>query len=75
VDCAGALEQARPALDRPGPTLIEVMLDPAQGFEPRVRSKPLPDGTIVSPPLQDMYPFLSAEELEENIYRPESEQS
>jgi hypothetical protein len=26
----------------------------------------LPDGTIVSPPLEDMYPFLSPEELAAN---------
>jgi len=46
--------------------LIEVHLDVTQGFEPRIRSRQLADGTIVSPNLEDMYPFLSEEELAEN---------
>jgi len=56
------------ALAASGPALIEVMLDPKQEFEPRSRSKVLPDGTIVSPPLEDMYPFLSPEELAANMF-------
>jgi acetolactate synthase-1/2/3 large subunit len=61
----------RAALDAPGPTLIEVMLDPAQGFEPRQSSRPLPDGRIVSAPLEDMFPFLDRDELRENLLIPE----
>jgi len=57
-------------LDEPGPGVLEVMLDPEQGFEPRVSSRELPDGTIVSPALEDMFPFLSEEELEANRYVP-----
>jgi acetolactate synthase I/II/III large subunit len=57
-------EQAlREAIEAPGPGLIEVMLDPEQGFEPRVSSRQLPDGTIQSPQLEDMHPFLPADEL------------
>jgi acetolactate synthase-1/2/3 large subunit len=66
VDRAVEMKSVQEALDRPGPALIEVMLDAEQEFEPRSRSKVLPDGTIVSPPLEDMYPFLPAEELAEN---------
>jgi acetolactate synthase-1/2/3 large subunit len=66
VDRAVEMKSVQEALDRPGPALIEVMLDAGQEFEPRSRSKVLPDGTIVSPPLEDMYPFLPAEELAEN---------
>jgi acetolactate synthase-1/2/3 large subunit len=54
-------------LDKAGPSLIDVHLDVDQGFEPRVRSRQLPDGTIVSPNLEDMYPFLSEEELALNM--------
>lgn len=54
------------ALDLDGPSLYEVMLDPTQGFEPRMSSRQLPNGTIVSPELDDMYPFLSRDELNEN---------
>ena len=66
VDRAAEMDVVRAALDASGPALIEVMLDPEQEFEPRSRSKVLPDGTIVSPPLEDMYPFLSPEELAAN---------
>ncbi len=66
VDCAAGMDKVQSALDAPGPALIEIMLDPEQEFEPRSRSKVLPDGSIVSPPLEDMYPFLSPEELAAN---------
>jgi acetolactate synthase-1/2/3 large subunit len=55
------------ALDAPGPVVCHVRLDPAQEFEPRLKSRQLPDGTLVSPNLEDMYPFLSPEELESNL--------
>jgi acetolactate synthase-1/2/3 large subunit len=54
-------------LDTPGPILCRVNLDPAQEFEPRLKSRQLPDGTLVSPNLEDMFPFLSAEELASNL--------
>jgi acetolactate synthase-1/2/3 large subunit len=57
-------------LKEPGPTLIEVMLDPAQGFEPKTSSKQLPDGTMYSAPLEDLAPFLSKEELADNMIIP-----
>jgi acetolactate synthase-1/2/3 large subunit len=43
------------------------MLDTAQEFEPRLKSRQLPDGSIVSPALEDMYPFLDPEELASNL--------
>lgn len=52
-----------------GPMICEVMLDPEQNFEPKLSSKVLPDGKIVSPPIDDMYPFLSREEYESNKFR------
>ena len=50
-------------LDAKGPMVCHVMLDPTQAFEPRIKSRQLPDGTIVSPALEDMFPFLDPEEL------------
>ena len=64
---AADLDSVWPELDRPGPSIIEVHLDPKQEFEPRIRSRQLPDGKIVSPNLEDMYPFLSPEELASNM--------
>jgi acetolactate synthase-1/2/3 large subunit len=60
-------ECAEEALEAPGPYLCEVMLDETQGFEPRMSSRQLEDGTIVSPSLEDMYPFLDREELKRNM--------
>ncbi len=54
-------------LKAPGPALCHVRLDPTQEFEPRLKSRQLPDGKMVSPNLEDMYPFLPPEELEENL--------
>jgi acetolactate synthase-1/2/3 large subunit len=53
-----------------GPFLCEVMLDPEQQFEPKLSSRQLPDGRIVSSPLEDLFPFLSREELKENLFIP-----
>lgn len=50
-----------------GPCLCDVILDESQGFEPRMTSRKLDDGTIVTPPLEDMFPFLSRAELALNV--------
>ena len=50
-----------------GPVVCQVVLDPEQGFEPRVKSREMPDGTIVSPALEDMYPFLDRAEIARNM--------
>ncbi len=51
----------------PGPLLCDVMLDETQGFEPRMSSRRLDDGSIVTPPLEDMFPFLDRDELASNM--------
>jgi len=67
VDRAAQLNEVQRALATSGPALIDVMLDPAQEFEPRLRARQLDDGTIVSPSLEDMYPFLGRDELSCNL--------
>jgi acetolactate synthase-1/2/3 large subunit len=67
VERLSDLEMVKEQLAKPGPTLFDVQLDVAQEFEPRLRSRILPDGTIQTPNLEDMYPFLSPEELAENM--------
>jgi acetolactate synthase-1/2/3 large subunit len=52
------------------PEVCEVMLDPAQGFEPKLSSRKLPNGQMVSSPLEDMFPFLEREELRANMLVP-----
>ena len=50
--------------------LAEIILDPEQPFEPKLAARQLPDGKIVSPSLEDMWPFLPREELEQNMLVP-----
>jgi acetolactate synthase-1/2/3 large subunit len=48
--------------------LIEVHLDAEVPFSPKLSSRKLADGTMVSPSLEDMAPFLSRDELLENSF-------
>lgn len=61
----GIAEKLEDVLSSEGPIICEAVVDPAQNFEPKLSSKAMPDGTMVSPPLDDMYPFLPKEEYEE----------
>jgi len=53
-----------------GPVVIEVMLDPFEVLGPKAASKRLPDGTMVSAPLEDMAPFLQRDEFRANMLIP-----
>jgi len=53
-----------------GPVLVEVVLDPFEVLGPKAASKKLPDGSMVSAPLEDMAPFLPREELAANMLIP-----
>lgn len=50
-----------------GPALCEIMMSPKQPLYPKLASVVKPDGTMVSKPLEDMFPFLSREEFAENM--------
>lgn len=63
-------EGIRNVLNSPGPIICEVMADPNQVVEPRVSSHVRADGSIVSRPLEDMWPFLDRDELAENMLVP-----
>ena len=63
-------EELRRILDGDGPMVCDVMLDSKQNFEPKLSSRQLPDGRMVSSPLEDMFPFLSREELKDNMLVP-----
>lgn len=51
-----------------GPVLCEVVVDPGQPFSPKLSSRVMPDGSIISPPIDDMFPFLDREEYEQNKF-------
>ena len=52
-----------PVLTQDGPALIQIDVDPDQPFEPRLKSRMLADGSFATPELDDMFPFLPAEEV------------
>ena len=53
-----------------GPQLLEVMIDKRQQFSPKLSSRKLDDGRMVSAPLEDLFPFLPRDELKENMLVP-----
>ncbi|MDR3636535.1 MAG: thiamine pyrophosphate-binding protein [Isosphaeraceae bacterium] len=67
---AGLSRAIADALAANGPSLLDVVMDPEQGFAPKVIAEKLPDGTIVSKPLEDMFPWLDREELRANMVVP-----
>lgn len=52
------------------PHICEVILTLDQQFAPKLSSKRLENGRMVTKPLEDMAPFLSAEELADNMIIP-----
>ena len=64
-NCDMVLEEA---LNCDGPCICECIVDPSQNFAPKSSSKVLPDGRIVSPSLDDMFPFLPREEFDRIKY-------
>lgn len=61
------------ALAKDGPLICEVMLDHDYIFQPKLSSEKLPDGRIISKPLEDMFPFLDREEFNQNIISDDSD--
>ena len=60
----------REVLEMDGAAVCEVYVTKYQKTEPKTSAKKLEDGSMVSAPLEDMYPFLDQKELEENMYIP-----
>ena len=54
------------ALD--GPVFCEIFTDTKQVWEPKSSTKRLENGTLFSPPLEDLAPFLPREELLANMF-------
>ena len=60
-------ENLRAILKEPGPAVCEIMLSPDEPRIPSVRSMQRPDGSMVSKPLEDLFPFLDREEFKRNM--------
>jgi acetolactate synthase I/II/III large subunit len=61
------IHRLKVALQHTGPIIIEVFTDPNQQIIPAVSSKVLPDGTMVSTSIEDMYPFLPRDVFEKEM--------
>ena len=70
--CAHSNEEMKKAVDSAlacdGPVFCEIFTDTTQVWEPKSSTKRLEDGTLVSPPLEDLAPFLPREELREIMF-------
>jgi acetolactate synthase-1/2/3 large subunit len=60
-------EEVRKVLAMEGPVVIDVRVIPDEVRAPRLQSYQKEDGSFVSKPLEDMFPFLSREEFLENM--------
>jgi acetolactate synthase-1/2/3 large subunit len=63
-------EQVKEVLHAPGPIVCEVMVQPDEDRLPRTSSMQKADGSMVSTPLEDLYPFLDREEFKANMITP-----
>lgn len=72
--CAHSNAEMKQAVDKAlamdGAVFCEIFTDTKQVWEPKSSTKRLPDGTLISPPLEDLAPFLPREELEANMFIP-----
>jgi acetolactate synthase-1/2/3 large subunit len=60
-------EDVRRALEVKGPVVVDVHVIPDEVRAPRLQSYQKPDGSFVSKPLEDLFPFLSREEFLANM--------
>jgi acetolactate synthase-1/2/3 large subunit len=74
VSQANLREEVRAVLEMPGPVVcdVQVILDEVRG--PRLSSMQRPDGSMVSRPLEDLWPFLDREEFYANMIIPPLEE-
>jgi acetolactate synthase-1/2/3 large subunit len=72
---AGLREQVRKVLETPGPAVCDVMVIPDEVRGPRLSSKQMADGSMVSMPLEDLWPFLERDEFRRNMIVPPLEAS
>ncbi len=72
--CAHSNKEMKEVVDKvltlEGPIFCEIFTDIKQVWEPKSSTKRLEDGTLVSPPLEDLAPFLPREELKKNMFIP-----
>lgn len=60
-------QQIAELLDFDGPIICDVEITPGQCTAPRLSSRQEADGSMVSCPLEDLWPFLDREEFQKNM--------
>ena len=70
----GLVDRIRELLDAPGPIVVEVMTPREEPRGPSLSSMRRPDGSMVSKPLEDLWPFLPREEFLANMIIPPLEE-
>jgi acetolactate synthase-1/2/3 large subunit len=63
-------EQVRNVLNTPGPVVCDVQVIPDEVRGPRLSSMQRADGSLVSKPLEDLWPFLPRDEFYANMIVP-----
>jgi acetolactate synthase-1/2/3 large subunit len=63
-------EDVRRALAMEGPVVVDVHVIPDEVRAPRLQSYQKPDGSFVSKPLEDLFPFLDREEFRSQMIIP-----
>lgn len=63
-------EKLKHVLSYEGYCICEIFVDTEQKFEPKSATKRLADGRLVSPPLEDLAPFLDRKELQDIMIIP-----
>jgi acetolactate synthase-1/2/3 large subunit len=63
-------DEIKRVLAKPGPVVCDVHIVLDEVRQPRLSSVQLPDGSFVSRPLEDLWPFLDREEFKENMIIP-----
>lgn len=67
--------KVRSILRSPGPSVCDVRVSPEQMTAPRLSSMQRADGSIVSKPLEDLWPFLDRREFLSNMLIPPLDES
>jgi acetolactate synthase-1/2/3 large subunit len=67
--------QIRQVLETPGPVVCELMAPAAEQRAPRISTVQRPDGSMVSKPLEDLWPFLDRDEFLSNMIIPPLDES
>ncbi|MGA8729381.1 MAG: thiamine pyrophosphate-binding protein [Terracidiphilus sp.] len=63
-------EDVKRVLDIAGPVVVDVHVIPDEMRAPRLQSHQKPDGSFVSKPLEDLWPFLDRDEFKANMIVP-----